>query len=485
MEKVNEGFLNANLTADAPCLLDHSTPGSLGWIDQVLVLLGREVGQDQACGSAGSQAAVLEEFAPFQSLLSSWPLDIRFHPSTGGFQLATAVLDWSQPAAGPADPAKGWRAQTRKVLAAMVSGGQGFDRSMALKSCLGEMAERLSLVSRGLDDPAIFPKDQGLADIAAGQLLRFSRDQERRLADRHSVLARHSTEAGINWNGISDRRVRAEPLGGGDPVQVPALGQIVGEGVWCGLPDLPLASSAGTAVWTDQTGARLRALNEAVERDAIGLCWYNRLGITPLHQGVWQEVLPDICADLIAARPRVTRVFCVPTAFSHHVVVALSWIGEGKMGAAGFASGASAAGAVASAVLELMQGERMLELRLAVQASPAQTGVKLPLALDLAINQDIREAFHVQPDTAALTRLPPDFAPGDLERSLMQRDVRTYFIDLTREDIGLSCAKVVSPDLVDWQPRFGSSRLFEEPLRLGLRQHAATEAEFAERPFPF
>ena len=155
------------------------------------------------------------------------------------------------------------------------------------------------------------------------------------------------------------------------------------------------------------------------------------------------------------------------------------------MGAAGFASGASAAGAVASAVLELLQGERMLELRLAVQASPAQTGVKLPLPLDLAVNQDIREAFHVQPDTAALTRLPPDFAPGDLERSLMQSGVRAYFIDLTREDIGLSCAKVVSPDLVDWQPRFGSSRLFEEPLRLGLRQHVATEAEFAERPFPF
>lgn len=480
MEKVNEAF--PSVVSSMHPRATQSAPGNddAPAMVQILETLGLRDGGD--AGAAGSSA---QEFEPFSPLLSAWPLDIRFLAADGGVHLATAILDPLRSAAAPAGADQSWRVEAARTLATLVSGGQGFDRHKALKSCLGEMAERLSLLSRGPRDPKIVSREEGLVDISGGPLLRFSPAQERRLAGRYPLLEQHRTDAGINWNGISERRLIAEPLCGGAPVQVPALGHIVGEGAWCGLPDLPIASSVGAAVWTDLDGARARALSEAVERDAIGLCWYNRLGITPLQQGVWQEVLPEICADWITARSRITRVYWAPAAFDHHVVVALSWIGEGKMGAAGFASGASAAGTVASAVLELLQGERMLELRLAVQASPAQTGVKLPLALDLAINQDIREAFHVLPDTAALTSLPPDFAPGDLERSLMQRGVRAYFIDLTREDIGLSCAKVVSPDLVDWQPRFGSSRLFEEPLRLGLRQHAATEAEFAQRPFPF
>ena len=485
MEKVNETFPSADSSLHSQA--KQSAPGSddAPAMGQILTALGLGDGGEDGAGYAGAAGSFAQEFEPFSPLLSAWPLDIRFLAADGGVHLATAVLDPVRSAAAPVEAGQSWRVEAARTLAALVSGGQGYDRLKALKSCLGEMAERLSLLSRGAGDPKILQKEEGLADIPAGPLLRFSQAQERRLAGRHALLARHWHGAGIDWNGISQRRLRADPLFGGEPAQVPALGQLVGEGSWCGLPDLPIASSVGAAVWTDQEGARARALNEAVERDAIALCWYNRLGITPLKQGVWQGVLPEICADWLAARSRITRVFWAPAAFDQHVVVALSWIGEGKMGAAGFASGASAAGTVASAVLELLQGERMLELRLAVQASPAQTGVKLPLPLDLAVNQDIREAFHVQPDTAALTRLPADFASGDLERSLMHRGVRAYFIDLTREDIGLSCAKVVSPDLVDWQPRFGSARLFEEPLRLGLRRHAATEAEFAERPFPF
>lgn len=455
-----------------------------------LVQIGQVLGLQETGASipeAVAPAAPLPpDLTPFRPLLEAWPLAIRALPVDGsGLCLVTAMLD--APAGSvTATPENSWRANALKSLEALVSGGQGESRLGALQSCLGEMAERLSLVSRGRTDPLVHVHDQGLAEIAAGTLLRFSPQQEQALVRTYPVLARHWTGTAIDWNALSPRRLAAVPLDGGGAVQLPSLGQLIGEGTWSGLTGLPLASSVGTAVWADREGARRRALAEAGERDAVGLWWYNRLGITPLAMGVVQEVLPEICASWIADRQRVTRFFLLPSELAQHVVMALSWTGDGRMGVGGFAAAADPAAAIRSAFAELVQGERMLDLRLSGLSGQMPGASRLPPALDLALNRDIRTEFRLVPDSAvAATSLPPAFTPDALATSLLDRRMRVYILDLTRPDIGLACAKVVSPDLIDWQPRFGGWRLNGPDQAEGGQQGIEREKDFSSRPFPF
>ena len=67
------------------------------------------------------------------------------------------------------------------------------------------------------------------------------------------------------------------------------------------IPQLPLGSALGStlgaAVWTDPETAARRAVLELAERDAAGIWWHNRLGITPLPWAQVREFLPKICAD--------------------------------------------------------------------------------------------------------------------------------------------------------------------------------------------
>lgn len=483
MEKVNTvlkgggGQLSPDSTASS-CLRKN--------LVQIGELLGLQDAGTSVFGSVSRPAPLPPDLTPFLPLLEAWPLAIRALPPDGsGLHLVTAMLDAPGNSVMVAQE-NGWRGNALKSLEALVSGGQGGTRLDALQSCLGEMAERLSLLSRGLTDPLVHVHDQGLAEITAGALLRFSPQQEQVLVRTYPVLARHWTGTAIDWNALSPRRLAAVPLDGGKAVQLPALGQLIGEGAWSGVPGLPLASSVGTAVWADREGACRRALAEAGERDAVGLWWYNRLGITPLATGVAQEVLPKICAKWISGRQRVTRFFLLPSDLAQHVVMALSWTGEGRMGVGGFAAAPDATAALRSAFAELVQGERMLDLRLAALSSQATGAERLPPALDLALNRDIRTEFRlVRDSTMAVTSPPPDFAPDALATSLLDRGMKVYVLDLTRPDIGLACAKVVSPDLIDWQPRFGSWRLKGSNGAGRSLQDIEREKDLSSRPFPF
>lgn len=483
MEKVNTvlkgggGPLAPDSTASS-CLRKN--------LAQIGEVLGLQDADPSVFGAVSRAAPLPPDLMSFLPLLAAWPLAIRALPEDGsGLHLVTAMLDAPANSVTGA-PENDWRASALKSLGALVSGGQGESPLAALQSCLGEMAERLSLLSRGLTDPLVHVHDQGLAEIAAGALLRFSQRQEQALVRTYPVLARHWTGTAIDWNALSPRRLAAVPLDGGKAVQLPALGQLIGEGAWSGVPGLPLASSVGTAVWGDREGACRRALAEAGERDAVGLWWYNRLGITPLAMGVAEEALPEICAKWISDRQRATRFFLLPSDLAQHVVMALSWAGEGRMGVGGFAAAPDAAAALRSAFAELVQGERMLDLRLAALSGQMPGAEGLPPALDLALNRDIRTEFRLVRDgPAAATSLPTAFTPDALATSLMDRGMQVYVLDLTRPDIGLACAKVVSPDLIDWQPRFGSWRLKCSNGAGSSLQDLEREKDFSSRPFPF
>lgn len=370
--------------------------------------------------------------------------------------------------------------------ATVAAGGQGMSQVEAAVSCTGELIERMSLFSHGPADPRLLEKGHALPDLDASEFLKFSSRQERALAARFASLEPIMAADRINWNRVSDRRVRVVHRYSGEARALPALAALMGEQHHCDQEVPGVASTIGAAVWSTREEASRRAVLELVERDAAAQLWYNRLGITLLPDAMLGAFLPNICADFLRDRTRITRFFAVHTDFNAHVLLAASWDPQGRTGTLGVAAGLSVPKALFSAVTELLQGEMSLEL--AAKAYPAHgaPGTRLPKALAYSSSTDIRMDLHLDDapvvETACLQRV---FTFEELDRSLQCAGIDIWEFDASIRDYGFHCIRAMSPQLVDWQPRFAPGRLYDGVVERGLRATRATEEEFAQRPFPF
>ncbi|MEH0072483.1 hypothetical protein V6L77_23065 [Pannonibacter sp. Pt2-lr] len=65
-------------------------------------------------------------------------------------------------------------------MAQLACGGQGLERHRAVLGCLGELAERLSLISQGHEDPLVLERQaEDGEELPAGDFLQFSAAQEK------------------------------------------------------------------------------------------------------------------------------------------------------------------------------------------------------------------------------------------------------------------------------------------------------------------
>ncbi|MBD8889951.1 YcaO-like family protein [Roseibium litorale] len=368
------------------------------------------------------------------------------------------------------------------AMRSVVSGGQGRDRAGAVLSCLGELAERATLLRRHPEDFRVMARSGRDNEPALGEVLGFSAQQEAALAAaRPFFAAAGGADGRINWNGLSDDRLPGRDLATGQPVSVPACGVFVETDRSSPFAGLGLGSTVGAAVWRDLDGARQRALLELVERDAVARAWYNRLGITRLPDRIWSQVLGGEAAEFLQARARTTWVLTLDCDFDAHVVVALSH-GEGGLEAAfGSAARLDYASAAEGAVREMIQAERSHEFaRKAWEADsrkkPDGTSRPLPPSLAYGAKTDIRQDLRLE-GTEVMQQVPEQvFRPGTLLESCLSARIRLYEIDVTEPAVGIPCVKLLSPDLASWQPRFGKYRLFSG---------GGSETDFAARPFPF
>ncbi|MEP0235356.1 YcaO-like family protein [Roseibium sp.] len=367
----------------------------------------------------------------------------------------------------------------------LVAGGQGVLGAQALISCLGEMAERLSLFSQGTDDGRVFDRGDGGEELALGGLLGFSQRQERELARALAGAAAHFSGDQIDWNAFDRRRVCMRDLATGREVQVPAFGVLMGEGRGLGLSGLSLTSTAGAAVWSEPEEAHRWALHELVERDAVGQFWYNRLGITRLESGVWREFIHRNCGAYLAERQRKTIFLRVDTDLSAHVILAVSFERDGLGACLGASAAPTAEGATMSALGEMLQAEQSLGL-MARAHKDAPPGAQPPSALRYAsgtrIAQDLGIAEAKPADIASLSIV---YERDALLESCLAKSVTLFAFDATRSDLAIPCIKIMSPHLCSWQPRFGKPRLFDGVVDRGWAKSRAAEQVFENRPFPF
>lgn len=443
-----------------------------------------------SCGlleQSGGSLRAAEGVPPETLRLFAGFLD-RFAPRIAFAPLADCPVHVCTAMPGPLP--QGWRREAlQRLLAQLACGGQGLERHRAVLGCLGELAERLSLIAQGPEDPLVLERqgeDDG--DLPAGAFLQFSAAQEKELAGRVPALAAVWEGERIGWNRLSRRRMRVTSAFSDGTALIPAFAVLLGEGRNAGIPQLPLGSALGStlgaAVWTDPETAARRAVLELAERDAAGIWWHNRLGITPLPWAQVREFLPKICADWLSARARVTHFLYLPVDFSLHVIAAVSHGEDGKSGVIGVAGGLEAGAVLQSAIGELVQGEFALELAGRSSASGKEGGTVS--ALQSYAARDVRQDLRLEAATAAVVQdLEREFSWQEFEASLMAQKIRIWLADCSRAETGLACVKAVSPDLCSWLPRFGNPRLFTSPVRWGLRPLPAEEGEFSGRHYPF
>jgi len=383
---------------------------------------------------------------------------------------------------------QGRGSSVRAPLDSMVpipAGGQGSCVENAALSCLGELAERLSLCSLGVHDPRIFRVQNEQPEVDFSDLLGLSLIQ---CQDAASTLRGNSIrilDDVPDWSALSSRRVALTNLASGQKAQFPSFGVLFREAELAEAGALSFASSLGCAVWSTRQGARERAMLELAERDGVAQSWYNRLGITFIATGFLREILSQTLVDYLDAQSRCWGVYHVATDLPVQVVIAVSYQADGRGCAFGSSAGWNVASACESALEEMLQSENSLDLM--AKAHPLDQGQgREPRQLAYARSRSILEDLPLMDappvDPQLMLR---EFGLADLMQAFEAKGITVWEFDATRADLNIPCIKLFSPELCTWEPRFGKKRLFSGVVDRGLRQLPATEDEFAARPFPF
>jgi ribosomal protein S12 methylthiotransferase accessory factor len=369
--------------------------------------------------------------------------------------------------------------------------GKGWDVLTAEVGALGEALERHSSVFRG-DETRRRASWLELADVAAhpAEVLLFSDSQygdraawnarfSRERDARHLVPRRLETTEVIDWSPVWDvgeQHQRWLPTGlvflnheepsrrhhlqtRQDP---PFYGDSNGTGA---------GATLGEAVWN--------GLAEAVERDAVGIWWYNRLvrpRLTPE-----QTDSPDIhkVARHLAGRGRDLWFIDLTSDLGLPVMAAISAreVDGGGVGF-GFAAAATGRSAAEQATLELLQILRRYD---SFDSSSREHGT-LPERFYRQVTLDTDPFLAGKPIAQGLLDTSTPTTAEELLSSLKRAGLDVLVADLSRPDLPLRVAKTIVPGLRHMWARFAPGRLTEVPLALGWSRSPTAERDL--NPWP-
>jgi thiazole/oxazole-forming peptide maturase SagD family component len=316
--------------------------------------------------------------------------------------------------------------------------GNGESLEVALVSCLGEAVDRLAVVERPGDVPVLPPRG---AEALSGTWIAHAISSLPQLdwLAAHDVLSGEpvALPADLCLRRSAERR-RVEPVG---------------------------ALSSGVAAGADWPAAALRAALELCERDAAALWWLGgRLPAAfPLEHPASVAGTALIASLRRASTERRTMLLDITTDLEVPAIASVSIDREGRGLACGLASRLDWKEAARAAILEMCQMELAAPLAAAKRAERGDDALNEMDRRHLArAALAAEECELLQP--RGFSELTPKGKAHDsdldaLARLLSQRAVRMYAIDLTRADIGIPAARIVSPDLQPYSADVVSKRL--------------------------
>jgi thiazole/oxazole-forming peptide maturase SagD family component len=249
--------------------------------------------------------------------------------------------------------------------------------------------------------------------------------------------------------------------------------------------------SNGNAAGTSLEDAVLQGFYELVERDGVGIWWYNRLRRRAIDLDAMADPWVDELRREYAALHREVWVLDLTTELGIPVAAAVSRRTDKPAEDVLFAFGAhdDARLAVQRSLAELNQF-----LPAVAFSTAAGDGYQLgdPQLTDWWQRATVSGHPYLLPDPALPPcrvedlgrRVPDDLAEHvDQCRALVESEgLEMLVLDMTRPDIGLPVAKVIVPGLRHFWTRFGPGRLYDEPVRAGLRESPIDEADL--NPIP-
>jgi ribosomal protein S12 methylthiotransferase accessory factor len=208
---------------------------------------------------------------------------------------------------------------------------------------------------------------------------------------------------------------------------------------------------------------------EVIERDAIALWWH---GGAKGHRFAEDDpILADLRAKssgLRVARDRDWWLLDITTDLEIPVVVCLSSGADGGTVICGFGAALHLSQAAESAFLEMCQMEFAQEHSVATSGKKSRSELKLLDQLWLARHRDLTLArcpqfLGTSQERRQLTRR--NFASGlEVIERLHELGFPVYWVNLTRQDLGVPVVKVLVPGLqspnADWQsPRLKATAI--------------------------
>jgi ribosomal protein S12 methylthiotransferase accessory factor len=366
------------------------------------------------------------------------------------------------------------------------SAGKGISDVQARASCLGEALERYSACFRGTEPRhrSTFTRMQGLA-IHPNECMRFS---DRQYQDRTEINARAARFGRVPVRFDPDAEIEWTPVW--------SLTNEVHRFLptafcYFGYPDTLMSCvpcSNGNAAGNTLEEAVLQGFLELVERDSIGLWWYNRARVPAIDLESFDEPYLRTLTQFLRERGRELWVLDVTSDLGIPACAAVSRLIDQPREhiALGFGAHLDPRIALLRAVTELNQSLAWM--------LPAETGAQEDLAgledkevLHWLTTATVAAHPYLRPNPAMPAKRANAYAVAwtddlrdDIQigrQAVEGRGMEMLVLDQTRPDIGLPVVKVIVPGLRHFWPRFGPGRLYDVPPALGWRDAPVPEED--------
>jgi len=355
---------------------------------------------------------------------------------------------------------------SRPLIRHLPVAGRGTERTDAIRSCIGEAAERYSAIFQG-SEHRITATLESLGDLAVNpfELFQFSESQYEnrdRWNQRHSDLAnvpeRSETALEIDWTPIVSAT--------GGPIRYVPTAYCY---LWypsTGAKIYP-ADSNGCGAGQDWESAALSALLELIERDSLAIWWENRVVRPQWDVDVLHSPQLSECREGLERVGRQLKLLDLTTDIGVPVCAAVGARWDGAEPFFATAAGATPVEAACGAAGEL--------------ASLVWTGSGSEY-FDWVKGAHLSEHRFMQPSENG----PPPESPGlklvadRLEwcvQRLSRLGMECGFLDLTRPELGVPVSRAIVPGLRHPWGRRGPGRLYDVPVRMGWLAHPVSEQD--------
>jgi bacteriocin biosynthesis cyclodehydratase domain-containing protein len=255
------------------------------------------------------------------------------------------------------------------------------------------------------------------------------------------------------------------------------------------------AHSNGLAAGNSLEEAILQGFFELIERDSIGLWWFNRVQRPQVDLASFNDPYFTQLQDVYRQFNREFWVLDCTVDFGIPVFAAISRRTDKPVEdiVYGFGAHFDAHAALLRALTEMNQTLPIAQPPYA----PSDNGYWTtdPLTLQWLQTVTLASDSYLAPDIATPAKTAADYPRqwsddlrDDVQHAanlMRQHGHDMLALDMTRPDIGLSVAKVIIPNLCHFWNRFGVPRLYAVPVKLGWRESPLAESDVNQLPVFF